>query len=184
MTGTANETVGQNQTVPWWIVFLEGILAAGLGILMYVHPSGTFTVFLVVLGWFLDPRGHFGPDKSNGGTACRFQMVDWSSFGIVVYTGRAVCAQPATHNRIHSQASSRVHCRFHAPGPRGYLGGLRKSMDSRPPQQVGNYNPCFALHHSRHYPVVQSLSLVLHHHDAHGRILLHFRIGYDGILRR
>lgn len=60
MTGTANETVGQNQTVPWWIVFLEGILAAGLGILMYVHPSGTFTAFLVVLGWFWILEGILG----------------------------------------------------------------------------------------------------------------------------
>ncbi len=60
MTGTANETVGQNQTVPWWIVFLEGILAAGLGILVYVHPSGTFTAFLVVLGWFWILEGILG----------------------------------------------------------------------------------------------------------------------------
>ncbi len=60
MTGTVNETVGQNQTVPWWIVFLEGILAVGLGILMYVHPSGTFTAFLVVLGWFWILEGILG----------------------------------------------------------------------------------------------------------------------------
>jgi uncharacterized membrane protein HdeD (DUF308 family) len=60
MTGTANETVGQKQTVPWWIVFLEGILAVGLGILMYVHPFGTFTAFLAVLGWFLIIEGIMG----------------------------------------------------------------------------------------------------------------------------
>ena len=60
MIGMTNEAVGRNQTVPWWTVFLEGILSAGFGILILYYPSKTFVAFLGTLGWFWILEGFLG----------------------------------------------------------------------------------------------------------------------------
>ena len=60
MIGTTNEAVGRNQTVPWWTVFLEGILSTGFGILILYYPSKTFVAFLAALGWFWILEGFLG----------------------------------------------------------------------------------------------------------------------------
>ena len=52
MIGMTNEAVGRNQTVPWWTVFLEGILSTGFGILILYYPSKTFVAFLELLDGF------------------------------------------------------------------------------------------------------------------------------------
>jgi membrane protein HdeD len=60
MIGTTNAAAGRNQTVPWWAVFLEGILSAGFGILILYYPSKTFVAFLAALGWFWILEGFLG----------------------------------------------------------------------------------------------------------------------------
>ncbi len=60
MIGTTNDAVGRNQTVPWWTVFLEGILSTGFGILILYYPSKTFVAFLAALGWFWILEGFLG----------------------------------------------------------------------------------------------------------------------------
>ncbi|MEW6137884.1 MAG: DUF308 domain-containing protein [Thermodesulfobacteriota bacterium] len=55
-----NEIVGDIQTVPWWMVLLEGILSTGFGILILYYPSRTFVVFLAALGWFWILEGFLG----------------------------------------------------------------------------------------------------------------------------
>ena len=60
MTGITNEAVGGNQTVPWLMVLLEGILSTGFGILILYHPSQTFVAFLAALGWFWILEGFLG----------------------------------------------------------------------------------------------------------------------------
>ncbi len=127
MTGTANETVGQNQTVPWWMVLLEGILSTGFGILILYYPSDTFVAF--GSSWMvLDFRGFFGPDRISGRVACWIQMEDWTDVGIVECGGWHVCAQPAIHKRIPNQEVTRVHSGFDAHSRRGYLCSHCKSV--------------------------------------------------------
>jgi uncharacterized membrane protein HdeD (DUF308 family) len=60
MIGTTNEAADRNQTVPWWTVFLEGILSTGFGIFILYYPSKTFVAFLAVLGWFWILEGFLG----------------------------------------------------------------------------------------------------------------------------
>lgn len=48
------------QTVPWWIVLLEGIVSVGLGVLLFAYPFATFTAFLMILGCFWIISGIFG----------------------------------------------------------------------------------------------------------------------------
>jgi membrane protein HdeD len=60
MIGTTNEAVGRNQTVPWWTVFLEGILSTAFGIFILYYPSKTFVAFLAALGWFWILEGFLG----------------------------------------------------------------------------------------------------------------------------
>lgn len=60
MTGMTNETVGGNQTVPWWTVLLEGILSTGVGLLILYYPSKTFVALLGILGWFWILEGFLG----------------------------------------------------------------------------------------------------------------------------
>lgn len=60
MIAMTNEAVGRNQTVPWWTVFLQGILSTGFGILILYYPSKTFVAFLAALGWFWILEGFLG----------------------------------------------------------------------------------------------------------------------------
>lgn len=60
MTGTANETVAQNQSAQSWLVLVEGIIAAVFGILMYIHPFDSLVALLAFLGWFWILEGFFG----------------------------------------------------------------------------------------------------------------------------
>ncbi len=60
MTNTPDETIAEDQKNTWWIVFLQGLLAVGLGLFMYFYPCGTFTAFLAILGWFLIIEGSLG----------------------------------------------------------------------------------------------------------------------------
>lgn len=60
MIGSANETLGESQTVPWWMVLLEGIFSTGFGILILYYPSKTFVAFLAALGWFWILEGFLG----------------------------------------------------------------------------------------------------------------------------
>lgn len=60
MIGSTNETIEENQTFPWWMVLLEGILSTGFGILILYYPSKTFVAFLAALGWFWILEGFLG----------------------------------------------------------------------------------------------------------------------------
>ena len=60
MTNTPDETIAEDRKNPWWIVFLQGLLAVGLGLFMYFYPCGTFTALLAALGWFLIIEGILG----------------------------------------------------------------------------------------------------------------------------
>ncbi len=60
MVGITNEAGASNQTVPWWMVLLEGILSTGFGILILYFPSKTFVAFLAALGWFWILEGFLG----------------------------------------------------------------------------------------------------------------------------
>jgi len=60
MIGIKNEAVGGNQTVPWLMVLLEGILSTGFGIFILYYPSKTFVAFLAALGWFWILEGLLG----------------------------------------------------------------------------------------------------------------------------
>jgi len=57
MTNTPDETIAEDRKNPWWIVFLQGLLAVGLGLFIYFYPCGTFTALLAALGWFLIIEG-------------------------------------------------------------------------------------------------------------------------------
>jgi uncharacterized membrane protein HdeD (DUF308 family) len=54
------EAIEENQTFPWWMVLLEGILSSGFGFLILYFPSKTFVAFLAALGWFWILEGFLG----------------------------------------------------------------------------------------------------------------------------
>jgi uncharacterized membrane protein HdeD (DUF308 family) len=53
MTTAANAQGVRGTTFPWWLVLLEGIFAAVLGILLLIEPAGTLVFLVQVLGFYL-----------------------------------------------------------------------------------------------------------------------------------
>jgi uncharacterized membrane protein HdeD (DUF308 family) len=56
MTTAANARGGET-TFPWWLVLLEGIFAAILGILLLIEPAATLVFLVQVLGFYLFLEG-------------------------------------------------------------------------------------------------------------------------------
>ena len=53
MTTAANAGGVRGTTFPWWLVLLEGIFAAVLGILLLIEPAATLVFLVQVLGFYL-----------------------------------------------------------------------------------------------------------------------------------
>ena len=57
MTTAANAGGVRGTTFPWWLVLLQGIFAAILGILLLIEPAATLVFLVQVLGFYLFLEG-------------------------------------------------------------------------------------------------------------------------------
>ena len=57
MTTAANAGGVRGTTFPWWLVLLQGVFAAILGILLLIEPAATLVFLVQVLGFYLFLEG-------------------------------------------------------------------------------------------------------------------------------